>query len=220
MSESRLEAVIWDLDGVIADTAAYHYRAWRDVFKKRGVDYSLAEFMPYFGRRHDAIIKSVLGDLPRAEFDAINEEKQRNYRRLVAQDIRALPGAVALIKSLYENSIKQAIASSAVPQNIEIITRGLGISHCFQAIVHGMEVEEGKPSPQTFLLAAKKLKTRPADCAVIEDAIAGVAAAKNAGMKCVAVTSSHAKESLKGADIIVATLKEVSIKDLQRLFDN
>jgi beta-phosphoglucomutase family hydrolase len=218
MSKNYLEAVIWDLDGVIADTVAYHYRAWRDVFKERGVAYKKADFMPYFGRRHDDIIKSVLGDLPPEEPDAINEEKQKKFRHLVAHDIRAMPGAIALVKSLHEHEIKQAIASSAVPENINIIIRGLGIVDCFQAVVHGMEVKEGKPSPQIFLLAAKKLKVRFGDCVVIEDAIAGVAAARNAGMKCVAVTNSHPKRALKDADLIVTTLEEIGVSDLQKLF--
>ncbi len=135
-------------------------------------------------------------------------------------NIVALPGVIALIKSLHEQGIKQAIASSAVPENIEIIVRGLGIADCFQAIVHGMEAKEGKPSPQIFLLAAKKLKVRPADCVVIEDAIAGVAAARRAGMKCVAVTNSHPKEALKNADLIVDTLEKVGIIDLRGLFNS
>jgi beta-phosphoglucomutase family hydrolase len=217
---SRLAAVIWDLDGVIADTAVYHYRAWRDVFKKRGVAYSRADFMPYFGRRHDAIIRAVLGDrLPQKEIDAITEEKQQDYRRCVADHIRGLPGAVSLIRSLYAHGVKQAIASSAVPENIGIIIRGLGIADCFQAIVHGMEVKEGKPDPQIFLLAAEKLRVKPADCLVIEDALAGVAAAGRAGMKCLAVTNSHPKEALKNADLIVDSLEKVDVVDLQKLFD-
>jgi len=219
MSKNGLEAVVWDLDGVIADTAAYHYRAWRDVFKKRGVTYTKAAFMPYFGRRHDAIIRAVLGDrLAQNELDAIAEEKQQDYRRRVADHIKGLPGAVSLIRSLYAHRIKQAIASSAVPQNIGIIIRRLGIADCFQAIVHGMEAKEGKPSPQIFLLAAEKLKVKPAGCLVIEDAIAGVAAAGRAGMKCLAVTNSHPMEALRAADMVVDSLEKVGLVDLQYLF--
>jgi beta-phosphoglucomutase family hydrolase len=219
MSKSRLEAVVWDMDGVIADTAEYHYQAWKYVFKERGVVYSKAEFMPFFGRRHDTIIRAVLGDsLPKKELEAITEEKQQNYRRRVADNIRSMPGAITLIKSLHNHGIKQAIASSAVPQNIEIIIRGLSIAECFQKIVHGMEVKEGKPSPQIFRMAAKRLKVEPENCAVIEDAIAGVAAAKRAGMKCVAVTNSHPKIRLKNADLIVESLEKVSINDLQKLY--
>lgn len=221
MSENHLQAVLWDLDGVIADTAEYHYLAWRDVFAERGVAYSMADFMPFFGRRHDTIIKATLGDnIPAREIRAITEEKQRNYRRMVADDIRALPGAVALLKSLNAHGIKSAIASSAVPENIEVILRGLGIADCFQAIVHGMEVKEGKPSPQIFQLAAKKLKVQTDNCVVIEDAIAGIAAAKSAGMKCVAVTNSHPEEKLKDADLVVDSLEKVGVSDLQRLFTN
>jgi beta-phosphoglucomutase family hydrolase len=219
MSKNHLEAVLWDLDGVIVDTAEYHYLAWRDVFAERGVNYSMADFMPYFGRRHDTIIKATLGDkISPREIQAITDEKQEDYRRRVADDIRVLPGAIALIKSLNVQGIKSAIASSAVPENIEVILSGLGIEDCFQAIVHGMEVKEGKPSPQIFQLAAKKLKAKDGNCVVIEDAIAGVAAAKNAGMKCVAVTNSHPKEKLKDADLVVESLEKVGVSDLKNLF--
>jgi beta-phosphoglucomutase-like phosphatase (HAD superfamily) len=114
--------------------------------------------------------------------------------------------------------VKSAIASSAPKENIEIIIRGLGIKDYFQAIAWGTEVAEGKPSPQIFLLAAKKLRVPAGNCAVIEDAIAGVAAAKRAGMKCVAVTNSHPRTSLKKADLIVETLEQVTIADLVSLF--
>lgn len=219
MSDGRLGAVLWDLDGVIADTADYHYRAWQDVFGRRGVAFSREDFMRHFGQRHDTIIRFALGDdlLPE-EFDAVTREKQEKYRRIVSDHIRPLPGAVELIKSLNDHRIKTAIASSAPPENIEIIIRGLGIADCFQALAWGTEVPEGKPSPQIFLRAAQKLGVEARNCVVIEDAIAGVAAAKKAGMKCIAVTNSHSRIDLKKADLIVSTLEEVSIGDLDRLF--
>jgi beta-phosphoglucomutase len=220
MSERRLEAVVWDLDGVIANTVTYHYRAWRDVFEARGVEYTREEFMPYFGRRHDDIIKAALGEIPTEEIETVNEEKQRNFRRLVKAHTVPMPGAIALIRSLHEHGIKSAIASSAVPENIKIILQGLSIADCFQATVHGMEVKEGKPSPQIYLLAAKKLKVPPGDCVVIEDAIAGVVGAKRAGMKSVAVTNSHKKEDLKDADLVVDSLEKIGVGDLERMFKN
>jgi beta-phosphoglucomutase len=219
MSESHLEAVLWDMDGVIADTAEYHYRAWQDVFGERGVAFSKADFMRHFGQRHDTIIKFALGDsLPPQELNAITERKQHIYRQRVSPNIVPLPGAIELIKSLNEQRIKTAIASSAVPENIEVILRGLGIEGCFQATAWGTEVAEGKPSPQIFLLAAEKLGVNPANCVVIEDAIAGVAAASRAGMKCVAVTNSHPRHSLNNADLIVDSLDKVNIAVLTGLF--
>jgi beta-phosphoglucomutase family hydrolase len=219
MSEAGLEAVLWDLDGVIADTAVYHYKAWVDVFGKMGKTFTEEQFMGHFGQRHDTIIHSVLGDVPEDKFDAITEEKQENYRRRVAENIKPMPGAIELIKSLRHNGIKTAIASSAPPENVDIIVRGLGIEGCFDAYARGTEVAEGKPSPLVFLLAAEKLGVRPASCVVIEDAIAGVAAAKNAGMKCIAVTNSHPAEKLREADLIVDTLEKVGVGDIKRLFD-
>ena len=102
---------------------------------------------------------------------------------------------------------------------MDIILRGLGIEDCFQAFARGTEVAEGKPSPLVFLLAAEKLGIEPSCCVVIEDAIAGVEAAKNAGMKCIAVTNSHPENKLKQADIVVDTLENISIDDLKKLFD-
>ena len=103
-------------------------------------------------------------------------------------------------------------------ENIQPIIQRLNIEDCFQAIVWGREVAEGKPSPQIFSLAAKKLEADPKNCVVIEDSVAGVAAAKRAGMKCVAVTNSHPRDSLKEADLIIDTLEAVSVSDLARLF--
>jgi beta-phosphoglucomutase family hydrolase len=220
MTDSRLEAVLWDLDGVIADTAIYHYQAWQDVFGKRGVTFTEEQFMRHFGQRHDTIIYTALGsDISAKEFDAITSEKQEDYRRRVADHIRPLPGAIELIQSLNRHRIKTAIASSAPPENIDIILQGLGIQDYFQAVARGTEVAEGKPSPQVFLLAAEKLGVESANCVVIEDAIAGVDAARKAGMKCVAVTNSHPRNTLKKADLIVDTLESVNIGDLAGLFN-
>ena len=219
MSDHRLEAVLWDLDGVIADTAECHYQAWRDVFGQRGFDFSREDFMRFFGRRHDTIIKFALGkDLPPQEFEVIAAEKQASYRRRVSRNMRALPGAIELLKTLREHGIKSAIASSAPMENITIILRGLGIEEYFQAIAPGTEVPEGKPSPQVFLLATERLGVDPGNCVVIEDAIAGVSAARRAGMKCVAVTNSHPASALKNADLVIDSLEKIGIRELATLF--
>lgn len=220
MPEGKLEAVLWDLDGVIADTGPYHCRAWQDVFRKRGVDFTEEDFKRYFGQRNDTIIRSTLGgSISPEELDTIAAEKEENYRRRVAGNIKPLPGATELIGALRERGVKLAIASSAPLENVQLILQGLGISNYFQAIVWGREVAEGKPAPQVFLLAATKLGVGPRDCVVIEDAVAGVTAAKRAGMKCVAVTNSHSRSSLQEADLIVDTLEAISVSDLARLFN-
>jgi len=211
-------AVIWDMDGVIADTAPYHLKAWQHVFQKRGVNFTGTEFRRYFGQRNDTIARKVLGeDLPMSEVDTITSEKEENFRYSIRQDITPFPGTVNLIKSLKEKGFNLAVASSAPRENIRLILKGLDISDYFQAIVWGREVKEGKPSPQGFLLAAEKLGVVPENCVVVEDAVAGVAAAKRAGMRCIAVTNTHPEENLKEADLIVDSLERVGVNDLEKL---
>lgn len=215
---SNNKAVIWDMDGVIADTAPYHFNAWRDVFRKRGVDFTETDFKRNFGQRNDTIIRNTLGkDTPQSEIDAITVEKEVNFRSRVKENIRPLPGAIRLMQLLTQHGFKMALASSAPMENIRLITEGLDISRYFQTIVSGRDVAEGKPSPQGFLMAARRLGVEPQECIVIEDAVAGVAAAKRAGMRCLAVTNTHPRTSLAEADLVVDTLEEVDISNLERL---
>ena len=212
MSNSQLKAVLWDLDGVIADTGRYHFMGWRQIFTPMGIDFTEEHFIKHFGQRNDTIIRdTVTQSISQEELDAIADRKEEAYRRLVTDNIQALPGAVELLKALEKNEIPSALASSAPPENVKIIVGGLGIESLFQAVACGREVTEGKPSPQVFLLAAEKLKVDPSGCVVIEDAIAGVAGAKRAGMKCVAVTNSHSGDSLREADLVVSTLEDIDV---------
>lgn len=215
----KLEAVIWDMDGVIVDSGPYHFRAWQDVFYRRGVPFAEADFRHNFGKRNDTIIRYAMGQgISAEEVGVIAVEKEESFRRRVASNIEALPGVSELLDALRKSGVKMAIASSAPTQNIELITGELGIRDCFDAVVWGGEVTEGKPSPQGYLLAAQKLGVAPQDCVVIEDAVAGVTGARKAGMRCLAVTNSHPRESLKEADLVVDSLERVSTGDLESLF--
>jgi beta-phosphoglucomutase family hydrolase len=219
MSDRKLQAVLWDLDGVIADTGIYHCRAWQEIFSQMGIEFTEEHFAKHFGQRNDTIIRDTVNEtISQEALDAIADRKEVTYRRLVADNIEALPGAIELLSSLREHGIKSAIASSAPPENVRIILKGLGIEKSFDAIACGREVTEGKPSPKIFLLAAEKLKVEPAGCIVIEDAVAGITGAKRAGMKCIAVANSHPQGKLKEADLIVASLESVSVDDLTKLY--
>lgn len=214
---AKTEAVIWDMDGVIADTAPYHFSAWQETFRRRGVKFTEEDFRHSFGLRNDTIISNILGETPQGEIEAIAREKEETFRSLIGQRVKPLPGVIALIRLLRENGFKMAIASSTPIENIRLVTGGLGIENCFQAIVSSQDVTEGKPSPQAFLLAAQRLGVEPKNCLVIEDAVAGITAAKKASMPCLAVTNTHPSQSLKEADLIVDTLEKVSINDIEGL---
>lgn len=212
------KAVIWDMDGVIADTAPYHLRAWQEVFRKRGKSYTEDDFRSNFGKRNDTIIRNILGSQATAEeMKAIATEKEISFRESARGNLKPLPGAIELLRSLREHGFSQALGSSAPIENIRLVTQQLGIEGFFPVIVSGRDVKEGKPSPQGFLLAAEKLGTAPRDCVVIEDATAGVTAAKRAGMRCIAVTNTSPKAKLANADLVVDTLEKVTISDVESL---
>jgi beta-phosphoglucomutase family hydrolase len=215
---AEIRAVIWDMDGVIADSGPYHLAAWQEIFGRRGVKFTAEDFNHSFGLRNDNIIRNTLGkNIAQAEVDAIAGEKEETFRRLAGGKIKALPGALELLRLLEKEGLSMAIASSTPPENIELVTGILGIAGYFQVIVNGHEVTKGKPDPQVFLLAAQGLGVKPENCLVIEDAVAGVTAAKRAGMYCLAVTNTHSRQKLKEADLIVDTLEKVTLKDIKEL---
>lgn len=218
MPASNTKAVIWDMDGVIADTAPYHLEAWQKVFQKRGVNFTEEDFRRSFGQRNDTIIRQILGEEVSQEIiNAISEEKEASFRRAIRQKITPLPGVIELMKALARQGFSMALASSAPMENIRLLMDGLNVNKFFQSIISDKDVTQGKPSPEVFLLAAQRLGVEPQNCIVIEDAVAGVTAAKKAGMKCLAVTNTHPRTSLREADLIVDTLEAVNVADLERL---
>ncbi len=215
-----MRAVIWDMDGVIVDTGEYHYRSWRDIFKKQGVDFSEKDFQCIFGQRNDTIIRKTLGkELTQAQVDSIADDKDNYFRQLVKSHVTPFPGVIDLLKILNANGILAAVASSAPLENIRLIMAEAGTAEYFQAVVYGREVSEGKPSPQIYLLAAQKLGAEPANCIVIEDAVAGVEGAKRAGMRCIAVTNTHEAAGLNKADLVVDSLEKVRISEIKHLLN-
>ena len=220
MNKRSVRAVIWDMDGVIADTALPHFRSWQSAFHKQGIDFSDHDFQHVFGQRNDLIVRKMMGqDIGQKVINIVSEDKENYFREDVVKDLRLFPGVLDLLKLLKEHGIAAAVGSSAPLENVNVILNGLKIENYFQAVVFGLEVKEGKPNPEVFLTAARKLGAEPSDCIVLEDAIAGVTAAKKAGMACIAVTNTHAAGALIGADLIVDSLEKVHLEDLERLFE-
>jgi len=204
------KALIWDLDGVIADTAPFHFRAWQRVADDRGITFTEADFRQTFGKRNPEIIAEKFGDVSPQEAEEIARTKEEVFRRIAKQSITPFPGALSLLLSVRAAGWSTALASSTPPENIRLILASLEIAGLFDAVVSSADVNKGKPDPESFLLAAERLGVAPGDCVVIEDAVAGVAAAKNAGMKCIAVTNTHPEEKLADADKVVDTLEGIT----------
>lgn len=194
-SRENQRAVLWDMDGTLLDSRAYHWRAWQETLAAEGVELSASEFALTFGQRNDTILRRWFGaELPAAEIDRIAEAKETCYRAaLRAGGAQLLPGVARWLAALAAAGWRQALATSAPPENVETVLGVLYIAPYFQAIIDGSHVTQGKPDPQVFLLAAARLGVPPAGCVVVEDAHAGIEAARRAGMRCIAVGPAHAE---------------------------
>ena len=202
------KAVLWDMDGTLIDSRDHHWRSWRETMLAEGIEISHPQFLATFGQRNDAIIPAWLGDQAAPEaIRRIGEAKEERYRRLVRQHgVAATPGAEDWVRRLHGDHWLQAIASSAPRLNIETVVEVLGLGNFFDAIVSAEDVVNGKPDPEVFLTAAKRLRSMPAESIVVEDAAAGVEAAKRAGMRCIAVGAAG---KLAAADLFVSDLSQL-----------
>lgn len=208
-----IRALLWDLDGVVVDSGRYHYEAYRDLLSKLGRDLDQDAFRDFFGRRNDDIIRSLFGDLSTEQISTLSAEKEEIFRSKIADRTEALPGALALMRRMNASGKRQAIVSSTPRANIQLILDSLGVRPLLQAIVGEEDVSLGKPDPQGFLLGAKVLETQPAECLVLEDAPAGVTAAKRAGIPCIAVATTQHPDSLADADLVVGSLEDPNIQE-------
>ncbi len=219
MSEAK--GVIWDLDGVIVDTAPFHFQAWTKTLQEMGLPFSQEEFALIFGRRNRDILAGVIGKpLSTEEMERISTRKESLFREALKGKVRALPGVLFWLEELKRRGYRQALATSAPRENMETMVGSLGIEGFFDRIVLADELSAGKPDPEIFLLAAEALQLSPARCVVIEDAVAGVEAAKRAGMKCIAVATSHPRRALAEADMVVDSLDALSLHDFEALLSS
>ena len=208
-----MKAVLWDLDGVLVDSAPFHLQAWRELFASSGRELSEADFRRTFGLRNDAILRELLGDLPVAEVQRLADRKEALFRRAALGNITSLPGALELLRLLRERAVKLALVSSTPYGNIDLILGSLGVEAAFDVIVGEEDVTRGKPDPEGFLLAARRLVVPPDECVVIEDAPAGVEAAKRGGMRCVGVSRGRPRDALAEADLVVESLDDPAVAE-------
>jgi len=216
MSNS-IQAVIWDLDGVIIDSADAHRRAWQRLAREEGVTFTDADFWATFGKRNDAILAELWGPLPAEQVKALADRKEAYFRELIRETAAPLPGAMELMRGLHEAGFRQALASSTPTENIELISEVLGLKQYLTELVSGETVPHGKPAPDIFLKAAKELDVDPSVCLVIEDAVAGVEAAHAAGMRCIAVAGNRDLPGLRKAELMVKSLTEVDVERIRNL---
>jgi len=201
-----IAACIFDLDGVIVDTARYHYLAWRQLARELGFDFSPEqnERLKGVSRMRSLEILLELGgvNLSKKEMEEAARRKNAWYVDYITTITpgEILPGVLDFIKELDNYGIKKAIGSAS--KNAPLILKRLQIEEKFDALIDGTQVTKAKPNPEIFILAAKALNSSPEECIVFEDAQAGVEAAKNGGMCAVGVGDS---KILDKADMVIRT---------------
>ena len=198
-------AVLWDMDGTLIDSEEFHWIAWRDTMANQGIAITREQFLASFGLRNDSVLPRWLGATATPErIEKIANAKEEMYRHLVrTEGISPLPGVASWLHRLHSQGWLQAIASSAPRANVEAVLEALAVAQFFQGIVAAEDVHRGKPDPEVYLTAAARLGASPDRCIVVEDAVAGIKGARNAGMRSIGVSPSGKHLP---ADVVVRSL--------------
>ncbi len=214
------QGVIFDMDGVLVDSGPAHHRSWQILAGRHGRSVSAERFAQTFGRPSRDIIRVIWGQAVSAEqIRRLDEEKEAIYRQLIADHIPLLPGCRAALGRLRQAGLRLAVATSGPPENLELVLSEGLIASYFDAEVHGFDVTRGKPAPDCFLLAARRLELPPSACVVVEDAPVGIQAAVSAGMSAIGLAGTHPEPVLResGAKWVIHSLEELTPELVRQL---
>ncbi len=192
-----LLAAIFDMDGVIVDNMAYHNQAWELFFHKYRPPLPLQEFMLHFGRTNKDLFELLFSrELSYEEEAALGEEKEALYRKAYAPHVAPVPGFVEFVQELKAHSVRTAVGTSAPRINLDFVLDRIPLRPYFDVLIDSSDVIRGKPDPEIYLKAAGRLGCPPEFCLVFEDSFAGIQSGRNAGMKVVALSTTHPPERL------------------------
>ena len=185
------------MDGVLVDNHIWHFEAWREFGRKHGLNITGEEFAKYFGSTNKQVIVSLFGNLlSDGEISAFGNQKEEIYRKMYRPFIKAVDGLLGFLQYVAGQGIPIALATSAPPENVEFTLQATGLKKYFGVITDSSMVSRGKPDPQVYLVTANKLGVHPAECIVFEDSFAGIKSALNAGMRVIAVATTHKSNEL------------------------
>ncbi|MDB5248823.1 MAG: haloacid dehalogenase [Segetibacter sp.] len=218
-----IKAILFDLNGTMIDDMDYHTKAWFDILNndlEAGLSWEEVKKEMY-GKNVELLVR-VFGD-KRFTMDEMNElsvEKERRYQKEFFPQLKLINGLDAFLKEASSKEIKMAIASAAIPFNVDFVLDNLNIRDLFGAVVSADDVKTSKPHPETFLKAGALLNTDPSDCIVFEDAPKGVEAALNAGMDAVVLTTMHEREEFDQYPNVIAFVKDYTDPFFRQLLKN
>jgi len=218
MDDSRI-GVIFDVDGVLVDSARPHFESWRQLAREYGGTVTEEQFTATFGRTNRDIIPILFGEVSEARMQTLGDRKEEIYRDLIRESTPIVDGAAHLIRALHDAGVLLAVGSSGPRENVDLVLEAISARDLMSAVVSADDVTRGKPDPQVFTIACERLNLDPRRCVVVEDAPAGVAAAHAAGTRAVAVLMHHPAEAFERADCVVSRLADLSVDQLISLVD-
>ena len=214
MNLGRFQAVIFDMDGVLVDGEPLHFRGVNELLAEEGKSISLDAYKPYMGTKTgwSDMIRDFGLPRPYAYYSArYREMMEHRYREASS----SLPGAVALVRALAKAGVPLALASSSIEPWVFACLERIGLRTAFNQIVTGSDVEQGKPDPEIYLLAARRLGFPPRACLALEDAPAGIESAHAAGMECWAIRTEYTRGlPLPSPEREFDSLEELSVRDI------
>jgi HAD superfamily hydrolase (TIGR01509 family) len=211
---------LFDWDGVILDSTVWHEKSWQRLAEETGRSLPPGHFRRGYGMKNEWIIPEILGwTRDSEEIRRLSLRKEEIFRELALKGgVQPLPGVREWIEELHRHGIPRAIASSTHRENIVQLLPRLGLRE-FAGIIAAEDVSRGKPDPEVFVLAARVLGFSPQRCIIFEDTHAGIAAARSAGARVIAVSTTHPADTLWEADLVVSRLDELRVADLDEWFD-
>jgi beta-phosphoglucomutase family hydrolase len=208
-----ISAAIFDLDGTLVDNMRFHAEAWAALFARLGHAVPPERFaVELAGRKSEEIFALLLGHaLPRAESERLAAEKEASYRAAFRAHMEPLRGAREMLARLRAGGLKLAVASAAPRENRDLVLDGLALRAQFDRVIGAEDAARGKPAPDIFLAAAAALEVEPRECLAFEDAVNGVRAARAAGMRCFAVSTTAPEAALReaGAEAVAADFTQL-----------
>ena len=213
-------AIIFDVDGVLVDSYDAHFESYRRLGTEFGLEMPREEFAAYFGRTTRETIQDVwaAARLTDDQVATMDSRKEAIYRDILTESFPHMEGANSLIQALDTAGFLIAVGSSGPAENVDLVIDQISAGHRIGVRVTGQDVRRGKPNPEVFLIAARRLSVPSNHCVVIEDAAAGVAAARAAGMTSIGLVSTgRTRSELSLADLVVNSLAELSPRVIEEL---
>ena len=205
LNAMNAKAAIFDIDGTLIDNNSYHLKTWRVYLEKIGIDISEEAYRKNInGRTNKDALEYIYNKKMTGEEAMVYAlEKEALYREIYKADIKPVDGLIELLEVFHSLNIPTAIATSGIQVNIDFMFDHIPIKQYFKEVVNSSHISKGKPDPEIYLKTASLLNIPTENCLVFEDAVVGVNAAKAAGMKVIAITTTQSKEELKDADMII-----------------